>query len=69
MSDDFSALTVDNFPILLRRRMRAVAILQGKTLREAVLEAGELWVATHTSDGTPLPATVEPSGNGKRPRK
>lgn len=59
---DHSTLTVDNFPITLRRQMRAIAALQGKTLREAVLEAAQLWVTTHSTDGTPLPHTKNPKG-------
>jgi hypothetical protein len=35
---------VERFPVELRRKVRAAATLQGKTLRDATIEALELWL-------------------------
>jgi hypothetical protein len=42
--DEECTLNVQNFPDLLRREMKAQAAMDGKTLKEALIEAAQLWV-------------------------
>lgn len=40
-----TAWQVKNIPLELRRRFKAAAMLQGKTIGEALVDAMEAWIA------------------------
>ncbi len=42
---EFAVLLVERYPLALRREVKSVAARQGKTLREAMIEAAEMWLA------------------------
>ncbi len=41
---EFAVLLVERYPLALRREVKSVAARQGKTLREAMIEAAEDWL-------------------------
>ena len=42
--EEFATLLVERFPLALRREVKSVAARQGKTLREAMIEAARDWL-------------------------
>ena len=41
---EFAVLLVERYPLALRREVKSVAARQGKTLREAMIEAAQMWL-------------------------
>ncbi len=42
--EELAVLLVERYPLALRREVKSVAARQGKTLREAMIEAAEDWL-------------------------
>lgn len=45
------ALNIDRFPDNLRRQLKAQAALDGRTVRESVIEAIQMWVSAKQDGG------------------
>ncbi len=46
-----TVLTIREWPVDLHRALRSKAALEGKTLREAIIEAARLWLRTKGKEG------------------
>lgn len=51
MAEPKTVLTIREWPLDLHRALRSKAALEGKTLREALIEAARLWLKARGKGG------------------